>query len=99
MNIEEILRLERVHGAGAGTPPSGTPRPGANVSAFDEVLRELQTLGDPDVRPQAADGEKCCEDDRFRDFADAMSRAEDDFQLMMELRRKLEDAFRSQHGT
>ena len=82
MDIREILRIDQVH-SGDKSTPAGKP------GAFAAVLKELQERATSDAVTDVKD---------IGQLKDAMQRAEDDFASLMDLRRKLEDAWRSHNS-
>lgn len=86
MDIRELLSLERIHGARGEARPGG-----ADAAKFESVLDELRALAG---RAREGEGTAKAEGD-LAGFADALKRADDDYAALMEVRRRLEAAFRS----
>lgn len=79
MGIDDLLRIDRIH----SQAPDG-PRPPADKDEFRRLLEQVQRLA---KKPQRAAG-------NADELASALQEAEKDFDLAMELRAMLEDAFR-----
>lgn len=79
MDIREIIGIDRVQGGNATHKSGGT-------RSFADLLQELQSAVKTDT-PTKVEG--------VGDLADAMQRAEQDYSSLMDLRRKLEDAWRN----
>lgn len=85
MDLREILHLDRIQG------DTGTQRPdGADPKKFQTLLDELQRL------TTDRSSEKGTSTD-LAEFADELRRADDDYATMLDMRRKLEEAFRRQN--
>jgi hypothetical protein len=88
MDLRELLSLDRIHGARGGAHPAG-----ADPAKFESVLEELRALAD-----RTRDGTEKArtkDDGGLAGFADALRRADADYAALMEVRRRLEAAFRS----
>lgn len=79
MGIDDILRIERIHGQAPGAAPSA-----AGTGDFKALLDELQRLA---KEPQAAA-------ENADELARALQQAERDYGVAMQLRALLEEAFR-----
>ena len=85
--------------------PTGQPQPAdrgpsgvSNDPAFRRMLERLEELARQGASSPAADTPKTdnadADTDATEEFMDAMRKADDDFVAAMDLRRKLEDAYR-----
>lgn len=83
MDINELLSIARVQGVGGTDKVKGAGDP----TAFQRVLDELQGVAKDEKAVAAVPKDEVVE------FTDAMRKAEDEFTTMMDLRRRLEDAF------
>jgi hypothetical protein len=79
MGIDDILRIDRIH----SQAPDGA-KPPADREEFRRLLEQVQRLSE---KPQSAA-------ENADELASALQEAEKDFDLAMELRALLEDAFR-----
>ena len=83
MDIRELLSIDRVQGPNGpnqtGQTPEGKP--------FQQVLQELQDI----AKTRSTDGEPVPSD--LKDFSKAMRAADDEYVALMDIRRKLEQAF------
>ena len=84
MDINELLRIDRIHSGDGAAKTSGSTNP----KAFQNVLEELQGLAKnaAAAAPETKD---------VNEFSNAMRKAEDEFTALMDLRRRLEEAFRT----
>lgn len=75
------------------TGPQGTPPPPGDTTEFRRLLERLESLSQGEPTPQAdgADPDIDSPEDLARDLA----KADDEFRSAMDLRRRLEDAFRN----
>lgn len=93
MGIEEQFRIDRAqpgspadaHTAGA----AGTPE----TSEFRRMLEKLEAVARPAHKP-GADTQQS-EDADLDKLHDAMRKADDDYAAIMDLRRRIEEAYRS----
>ncbi|MEM7205635.1 MAG: hypothetical protein AAF628_35595 [Planctomycetota bacterium] len=83
MDIHERLWVDRLD---PGAKPTDAPKPQAG--AFQHVLDQLRE-GEAGAPPPPGEAEA-----ELRDFTDAVARADSDFATLMDLRRRLEDAFK-----
>lgn len=91
MNLEELLAMDRLRAAEGLAQPQ--PRQGAEqASAFEAVLEELARLG-ADAPEEGGGGTS-----DVRALATDLARADAQFANLMDLRRRLEDAFRSRQS-
>ena len=89
-------KITNVDPTGQPQPPERGPNTVSNDPAFRrmlERLEELQRKSNVDTTPTAGSAEDIPEDETLA-FLDAMKKADDDFVTAMDLRRKLEEAYR-----
>jgi len=79
MGIDDILRIDRIH-----SQAKGDAAPRVDGGEFRKLLEQVQRLADKP--PSAAENAD--------ELASALQEAEKDFDLAMELRTLLEDAFK-----
>ncbi len=77
----------KVGGAGAPQGPEPKANKTSDSTEFRRLLEKLEQLSAPKEPTPVEDAD---------DLKDALRRAEDDFQSVMDLRRALEDAYRKQ---
>ena len=102
MNIHELFLVDRIRGTDGGGASSGAKGP-TKGPAFEQILDQLRQLSEPakTAEPAGADGKPAGApaqpntDEPLSQFSDAMRRADRDFVAMMDLRRQLEEAYRS----
>lgn len=90
MDIQEYLKLDRIQ---TDRAPDGQRTKAADPETFQRLLEELQALADKGDAPDPARADK---KDGLANFGEALRRADDDFATLMDLRHKLEEAFRKQ---
>lgn len=81
-------KITNLDPAGQPQRPEGGPNPVSNDPAFRRMLERLEEL-----QAKSDAGEDATEDETLA-FMDALKKADDDFVAAMDLRRKLEEAYR-----
>ena len=88
MGIEEHLRIDRLHGADPAAAP-GRAQPSGDPTEFRRLLEQLEQLAQQrGAEPATGAGEDVAA------LQDALRQADADFAQVMDLRARLEDAFR-----
>ena len=85
MDVNEAIRIDRIRSVEGA---KGAPAPGSagGVSEFQKMLEQLRELSEskPQHSSKAGDAEE---------FTQQMKQADEEFVTVMDLRRRLEDAF------
>ena len=84
MDVNEFLWIDRVR---SRTDPASPTEKARGEGAFRELLDQMQEL----ARGREADAASA---PTAPEFTEAMRRADEDYVTLMDLRRRLEDAFR-----
>lgn len=90
-------KITHVDPTGQPQPPDRGPNTVSNDPAFRRMLERLEELtkqSNADEVAKASPANDVSEVDAPEEFMDAMKKADDDFVAAMDLRRKLEDAYR-----
>ena len=84
MDLREILHLDRIQGDQGVKRPDGT-----DPKKFQALLDEMQKLTSDRRSQESASTD-------LSEFADELRRADHDYATLMDMRRKLEEAFQRQ---
>jgi flagellar hook-basal body complex protein FliE len=86
-------KITNVDPTGQPQPPDRSPNAVSNDPAFRRMLERLEELARQGKSTPAADVSEA-DTGNTEEFMDAMKKADDDFVAAMDLRRKLEEAYR-----
>lgn len=88
MSLDENFRIDRIHGTqGPEANQPGGAAGAAGSTEFRRLLEQLETV----ARSANGSPESVTDIDNLRE---AMKKADDDFEAVMQLRKQLEDAYR-----